>query len=164
MSQNHKPIRQMDTHLFLKRLKMSNTAIDPKKILAKVVGNLYKVHKDLDDLALLDTNLVDLILLRASQINGCAYCINMHLAEARNHGETQQRLDRLLVWKQSPDFTVAERAALSWLEALTLLNPNTDYQPLRDHLLQSFNEEQISALTILVGMINLWNRVQISQH
>ena len=164
MSQKHMLVRQMSTCLILKKLKMSNSVIDPKKTLPKVIENLYKVHSDISVLALLDNKLIDLILLRASQINGCAYCIDMHLAEAKSHGETQQRLDHIIVWNHFADFTEAERTALAWTEALTQLNPQTNYQLLRDRLIQFFNEEQISALTILVGMINLWNRVQISQY
>lgn len=112
----------------------------------------------------LDRTVYHLVLLRASQLNGCAGCLKMHLREARQHGETQDRLDRVLVWEHVEDFSEAERAALAWTEALTRLDPRTDYGPLRARLRRHFSDEQIGALTVSVGMINFYNRVQISRH
>ncbi len=105
-----------------------------------------------------------LIHLRASQINGCAFCVKMHLKEARHDGETNDRLDRLIVWAHVSDFTEAEKAALAWTEALTVLDAKTDYAALRARLRASYTDEQISVLTSSIGMINLWNRMQISAH
>lgn len=105
-----------------------------------------------------------LVVLRASQINACAFCVNMHISEARRDGETEARLDRLIVWRHVPDFSDAEKAALAWTEALTVLKEDTQYGLLRLRLREHFSDEQISALTATVAMINLWNRVQISQH
>jgi AhpD family alkylhydroperoxidase len=112
----------------------------------------------------LDRTLHHLMQLRASQINGCAFCIRMHLKEAREHGETQERLDRIIVWDHVGDFTAAEKAALAWTEALTVLDRRTDYDALRAGLRVHFGENEIAALTAEIAMINLWNRIQISRH
>ena len=105
--------------------------------------------------------LIELVKMRASQINGCAYCLDMHSKDARKHGETEQRLYVLSGWRDSPLYTPAERAALAWTEALTLVSethaPDSDYAALREH----FNAKEIVDLTILIGMINLWNRLAI---
>ena len=112
----------------------------------------------------LDKKLHHLIHLRASQINGCAFCVKMHLREAREDGETQDRLDRLVVWEHVNDFSEAEKAAFAWTEALTTLDHKTDYASLRGRLRQSFTDKEIGALTATIGMINLWNRMQVSAH
>lgn len=105
--------------------------------------------------------LVDLVKMRGSQINGCAYCLDMHSKDARKQGETEQRLYLLDAWRESPLYTPAERAALAWTEALTLIAetraPDADYELLTKH----FTDKEIADLTILVGMINLWNRIAI---
>jgi AhpD family alkylhydroperoxidase len=112
----------------------------------------------------LDKKLQHLIHLRASQINGCAFCVKMHLREAREDGETQDRLDRIVVWAHVNDFSEAEKAALAWTEALTTLDHQTDYASLRGRLRASFTDKEIGALTANIGMINLWNRIQVSAH
>lgn len=109
----------------------------------------------------LEHGLAELVRLRASQINGCAFCIHMHVTDARKHGETDMRIHLLDAWRESPAFTDRERAALNWTESLTRIAktraPDTDYA-----LLQSqFDDKEIAALTLLIGAINLWNRVQI---
>ncbi|RLZ07826.1 carboxymuconolactone decarboxylase family protein [Acinetobacter sp. 2JN-4] len=143
---------------------MTNSNIHPQKHLPDAVQHLHQVHQNLDDLDLIPRSLYHLVLLRASQINGCAYCVKMHIAEALADGETQSRLDRLIVWRHCADYSDQERVAFAWVEALTTLHPQTDYAPLRSNLLEYFNEQQISALTLLISMINLWNRIGISQH
>ncbi|NIJ21645.1 AhpD family alkylhydroperoxidase [Sphingomonas naasensis] len=109
----------------------------------------------------LEHGLSELVRLRASQINGCAFCIHMHATDARKHGESDMRIHLLDAWRDSPAFTDRERAALNWTESLTRIGkthaPDADYA-----LLQSqFNETEIANLTLLIGAINLWNRVQI---
>jgi AhpD family alkylhydroperoxidase len=109
----------------------------------------------------LEHGLAELVRLRASQINGCAFCIHMHVTDARKHGESDMRIHLLDAWRESPAFTDRERAALNWTEALTRIAetraPDADYA-----LLQSqFDETEIANLTLLIGAINLWNRVQI---
>ncbi|MDP5277460.1 carboxymuconolactone decarboxylase family protein [Sphingomonas sp. DG1-23] len=109
----------------------------------------------------LEHGLAELVRLRASQINGCAFCIHMHVTDARKQGESDMRIHLLDAWRESPAFTDRERAALAWTEALTRITetraPDGDYA-----LLQSqFDETEIANLTLLIGAINLWNRVQI---
>ena len=105
-----------------------------------------------------------LLKLRASQMNGCGFCVKMHTTEARNDGESNERLDRLVVWRQVDDFTDREKAALAYCEALTGLSPDTDFGAQRAALRQHFSDQDITSLTALCAMINLWNRIQISQH
>ena len=109
----------------------------------------------------LEKSLLELVKIRSSQINGCAFCLDMHSKDARKHGETEQRLYVLSGWHESPAFTPAERAALAWTEALTRVSethaPDADYEPLRQH----FSDKEIVDLTILIGMINLLNRLAV---
>ncbi len=107
----------------------------------------------------LPKRLIDLVKMRASQINGCAYCLDVHSKDARKAGETEQRLYLLSAWRESPAFSPAERAALAWTEALTNVAetraPDADYEALRPH----FSDKEIVDLTYLIGMINFWNRL-----
>ncbi|MBO6895026.1 MAG: carboxymuconolactone decarboxylase family protein [Roseibium sp.] len=112
----------------------------------------------------LNPKLRHLIDLRASQINQCAFCVKMHTEEALKDGESQERLQRVIVWRHVDDFTPAEKAAFAYTEALTNLEPDTDFGALRQDLREHFEDTQISAITAAVGMINLWNRVQVSNH
>ena len=109
----------------------------------------------------LEHALIELVKTRASQINGCAFCINMHTQDARAQGETEERLYLLNAWRESPLYTERERAALAWTEALTLVSqthaPEADFETLREH----FNEAEAANLTALIGLINTWNRVAI---
>jgi len=110
----------------------------------------------------LELSLIELVKTRASQINGCAFCINMHTADARKNGETEQRLYLLNAWRESPLYTERERAALAWTEALTLIAdthaPDEDYEAMR----AQFSEAEAVNLTMLIGAINAWNRIAIS--
>jgi len=108
--------------------------------------------------------LMHLLKLRASQLNDCAFCVKMHSREARDDGETNERLDRLTVWRHVADYTPAEKAALTWTEALTQLPAKVDLAPLRADLRAHYSEVEASALTSLVAMINLWNRLGVSAH
>ena len=112
----------------------------------------------------LDTKLSHLVMLRASQINGCAFCVDMHTRQAREDGETSERLDRLIVWRHVKHFSKAEKAEFAWTEALTTVNGASPYQDLRKELREHFSDKEISALTALIGLINLWNRVSISNY
>lgn len=114
-----------------------------------------------------DRRLLHLVKLRASQINGCSYCVDMHVKEARKDGEAEQRIHLVSAWRESPLFTERERAALEWTEALTLLPQSRAadefYEPLGRH----FSDEEIVQLTMLIGVINTWNRLSVgfrSQH
>jgi AhpD family alkylhydroperoxidase len=109
----------------------------------------------------LEQGLIELVKMRASQINGCAYCLDLHSRDARRHGEIEQRLYLLNAWREAPFYSDRERAALAWTECLTRLPtdgaPDTAYQALED----SFTPVEIANLTALIGVINVWNRVAV---
>lgn len=106
----------------------------------------------------LDDSLLELIRLRASQINGCAYCVNLHANDARKAGESEARLQTLCVWRETDFFSARERAVLAWVESLTLLAekhaPQAQFDALREH----FSEIEIVGLTLAIATINAWNR------
>ena len=110
----------------------------------------------------LDHKLIHLLKLRASQVNGCAYCIDMHSKDARALGETEQRLYELNAWRETPFYSERERAALEWTESLTLVSqthvPDETYEAVKKH----FSEKEIVDLSILVSLINMWNRLAIA--
>ena len=110
----------------------------------------------------LEKPLTELVRLRASQINGCAYCVDMHTADARKGGETERRLATVVTWRETPFFTDRERAALEWTEALTLIAddrvPDAVWESVKPH----FSEEELVDLTLLVSAINGWNRLAIA--
>jgi len=109
-----------------------------------------------------DHKFMHLLKLRASQINGCAYCIDMHSIDARAAGETEQRLYALDAWRETPFFDDRERAALAWIEAVTLVSqshvPDAVYDEARKH----FSEKEIVDLTYLASTINAWNRIAVA--
>lgn len=109
----------------------------------------------------LENSLIELVKIRASQINGCAFCIHMHTKDARAHGETEERIYLLDAWRESPLYSDRERAALAWTEALTLVSqthaPDEDYAALQ----AQFTPEEQVKLTLLIGTINIWNRFAI---
>ena len=115
----------------------------------------------------LEHSLIELVKTRASQINGCAFCIHMHTRDARAHGESEERLYLLAAWWESSLFTPREKAALTWTDSLTLIAqtraPDADYATMREH----FDEAEAVKLTMLIGAINVWNRLAVgfrSQH
>lgn len=109
----------------------------------------------------LEKSLLELVKLRASQINGCAFCIDMHTADARKDGETERRLYAVTAWREAPFFTGRERAALAWTEALTRLSdthaPDADYALLSEH----FSPKEMVDLTVAINTINGWNRLAV---
>ncbi len=110
----------------------------------------------------LDRTLLDLIKLRASQINGCAYCIDMHWKDLRAAGQSEQRLYGLDAWRESPYYTERERAALAWTEAVTLVTDGHVPDEVFEEVRKQFNESEIAYLTLAVAAINSWNRFSIS--
>jgi AhpD family alkylhydroperoxidase len=110
----------------------------------------------------LESPLLELVRLRASQMNGCAYCVDMHTKDARAGGDTEQRLYAVSVWEEAPFFTERERAALAWTEAVTRVGdshvPDALYEKVRKH----FNEKELVDLTLAIIAINGWNRLAIS--
>ncbi|HUO89592.1 MAG TPA: carboxymuconolactone decarboxylase family protein [Rhizomicrobium sp.] len=109
----------------------------------------------------LEPSLIELVKMRASQINGCAYCLDMHSRDARKEGETEQRLYVLPAWRETTLYSPRERAALEWTEALTLIAethaPDGAYEAAR----AAFTDKELADLTLLIGAINVWNRLAI---
>jgi AhpD family alkylhydroperoxidase len=110
----------------------------------------------------LEQSLIELVKTRASQINGCAYCIDMHTQDARKRGETEQRLYLLNDWRESPLYTDRERAALAWTEAVTLIAETHAPDDLYEDVRAQFSEAETVNLTMLISTINAWNRLAIS--
>ena len=110
----------------------------------------------------LEPSLLELVKMRASQINGCAYCMDMHSKDARAKGETEQRLYVLQGWREAPFYSERERAALEWTETLTLISQNQVPDEIFDRVSKVFNKKELVDLTLAVVAINGWNRFSIS--
>ena len=136
------------------RINVANVSAEPQKGLFAIGKYLAKCG--------LEESLQHLVKIRASQINGCAYCIDMHSIDARAGGETEQRLYALDAWRETPFFDDRERAALAWIEAVTLVAqthvPDSVYEETR----KQFSEQEIVDLTYVAATINAWNRLAIS--
>lgn len=109
----------------------------------------------------LEKSLYELVKMRASQINGCAFCIDMHSKDARAAGETEQRLYELDAWRETPFYSDRERAALAWTEAVTKISENNISDDLYESVRQHFDEEELVTLTMAIIAINSWNRLAI---
>lgn len=145
---------------------MNDTAARPinyQREIPDVLQALGSVHRAMDSHGL-ERGLHHLVQLRASQINRCDYCIQLHTREALADGETAERLQALQDWSASARFSAREAAALAWTEALTRLQADAELGPLRARLRQHFSDNEIGVLTSTVAMINLWNRIQVSRH
>ncbi len=139
--------------------------MEPRVDYVKVARGVYEAMLGLEKYLHqcgLEQSLIDLVKLRASQINGCAYCIDMHWKDLRSLGETEQRLYGLDAWEESPYYTDRERAALAWTEAVTNIQqghaPDEVYQQTR----KQFTEKELADLTLAVATINAWNRLAIA--
>jgi|SRR5277367_1454451 len=110
----------------------------------------------------LERPLLELVKMRASQINGCAYCLDMHSKDARALGETEQRLYPLNAWRESPFYSERERAALEWTEAVTLIAGHRIPDEVYEGVAQQFSQEELANLTLAIATINSWNRLSIS--
>ncbi|MGD0956560.1 MAG: carboxymuconolactone decarboxylase family protein [Candidatus Acidiferrales bacterium] len=110
----------------------------------------------------LERPLLELVKMRASQINGCAYCLDMHSKDARALGETEQRLYVLNAWRESPFYTERERAALEWTEAVTLIAENHVPDDVYERVKRQFRDDELANLTLAIATINSWNRLSIS--
>jgi AhpD family alkylhydroperoxidase len=134
---------------------------DYRKVSPKAVEALSGLQSYVENCGL-EHSLIELVKLRASQINGCAYCVDLHTRDARKAGESEARLYAVAVWPESPFFTPRERAALAWCEAVTLVAkdhvPDAVYEEARRH----FSEKELVDLTFAVVAINGWNRVAVS--
>ena len=121
---------------------------------------LFALGKQLDA-GTLEPVLRDLVLMRVSQINGCAYCLDMHSKDARAAGETEQRLHVLAAWREAPFYSARERAALAWAEAVTLVSTNDLPDALYDEVRTQFDDKAMVDLTLAIIAINGWNRLAI---
>ena len=110
----------------------------------------------------LEPSLVELVKIRASQINGCAFCLHMHTRDARARGETEQRIYLLDAWRESPLYSERERAALAWTEAVTLVSHTHVPEEVYEQAKTIFTDEELVKLTLLVVAINAWNRFAIA--
>jgi AhpD family alkylhydroperoxidase len=110
----------------------------------------------------LDKKLLDLVRMRASQINGCAYCLDMHSKDARANGETEQRLYGLEAWRETPYYSTRERAALEWTEALTLVSETHVPDDVYERVRAQFSEDELAHLSLAVVAINGWNRMNVA--
>jgi len=138
-----------------------NPRIDYRKFSPDALQAMLALEKHLAACGL-DHKLIHLLKLRASQLNGCAYCIDMHSIDARAAGETEQRLYALDAWRDTPFFSERERAALAWVEAVTLVSQDHVPDGVFDEAREHFSEQEIVDLTYLAATINAWNRIAIS--
>src|SRR5215207_11482287 len=126
-----------------------------------VVRAMYGLHKPLSQSGL-EKGLLDLVYFRVSQMNGCAFCLDMHSKDLRAAGETEQRLYLLDAWRESPFYTERERAALAWAEAVTLVREGHVPDDVFEQARAQFGEEELANLTLAVIAINGWNRLNIA--
>jgi AhpD family alkylhydroperoxidase len=126
-----------------------------------LMKNWQRTSTELAAAASFDPSLTELVKLRASQINGCANCINLHAAEARENGETEQRIYLLPAWREAPCYTDRERAALGWTETLTRLCEGHDRTRAYQDLKVQFTDEEQVKLTLTINIINGWNRIAV---
>jgi AhpD family alkylhydroperoxidase len=142
------------------RLDFEEHAPDAYKALLRLDG---AVMEQLERVGF-DPRLRELVRVRASQLNGCAYCIDMHTKDARAAGETEQRLYALTAWRDTPFFTERERAALAFTEAVTLMNVDHVPEEAYDAVAEHYDEDEVAALVSLLVMINAWNAIGVSLH
>jgi len=139
----------------MKTNRLDYNETDPKGIKGMLELEKYVAGSDLEH------TLYELVKVRASQINSCAYCIDMHSKDARKAGETEQRLYALSAWRETSFYSDRERAALAWTEALTLISENDVPDSLYKDVQKHFNEKEHLALTMAIIAINGWNRLAI---
>ncbi|HMU99124.1 MAG TPA: carboxymuconolactone decarboxylase family protein [Chitinophagales bacterium] len=134
--------------------------LDYGQVAPKAIKGLLEIENYIHH-SNLEKSLFELVKTRASQINGCGYCLDMHTKDARKEGETEQRLYALSAWRETPFFTERERIALEWTEALTLIAGNPISDELYERVSKEFNEQDLIALTMTIIAINGWNRLAI---
>ncbi len=137
------------------------TRLDYSKVNPAASRAMYGLEQYIRNCGL-EESLLELVKMRASQINGCAYCIDMHSKDARAAGETEQRLYALSAWRETPFFSDRERAALEWTEGVTLISESHVPDELYENVRKVFSEEELVNLTLAVVTINGWNRLAIS--
>lgn len=135
--------------------------IDYPRVAPRALGAIMEMERYVRSSAL-EGSLIELVKLRASQINGCAFCVDMHSKDARAQGETEQRLHGLAVWREAPFYSPRERAALAWTEAVTQLSEYGAPDDLYEELLEHFTEVEVVDLAMTIATINAWNRMAVS--
>ncbi|MGA9885659.1 MAG: carboxymuconolactone decarboxylase family protein [Candidatus Acidiferrales bacterium] len=135
--------------------------LDAYRIAPQAYPAVAALQKYVDSCGL-EPLLLELVRLRASQINGCAYCLDMHTKDARAQGETEQRLYLISAWRESPFYTERERAALEWTEAVTLVSETHVPDEVYDRVKQHFTPLELVNLTAAIAMINTWNRLSVA--
>ena len=134
----------------------------PRMAVARFARPSYRAMNALDETVELDPSLRDLVALRASILNGCAYCVDMHTLDARKRGETEQRLYAVAAWREAPFFDERERAALALTDAVTLVGEGHVPRPLWDEAAEQFDEDELAQLLWAIVVINSWNRIAIA--
>jgi AhpD family alkylhydroperoxidase len=134
----------------------------PPGVARAMMGLEGYLHKEATGDDKLPKRLLELVKIRASQLNQCAYCLDMHSKDARALGETEQRIYALSAWRETPFFDPRERAALSWTEALTRLKPGAVTDALFEQVHAQFNDRELSDLTLAICSINAWNRFGVA--
>lgn len=134
---------------------------DPSKLIPEGYKALYGVHLKVQNSGL-DLGLVELVRLRASQINGCAFCVAMHIPMGREHGLTEHQVNLVAAWRDAPVFGARERAALAWTEAVTVLVNQNVSDAVYAQVSAQFSEQEIAQLTLAICEVNTWNRLNIA--
>lgn len=140
----------------------AHVAHEPRMRIYREAREASQALNDLDQLVELDHGLRELVKIRASQINGCAYCLDLHFHTAREAGETQQRLDTIGAWWESPFFTARERAALALTEAVTKLTDGPVPDEVYDEAARHFDTAELAQLIFAIAVINAWNRLAVT--
>jgi len=135
--------------------------IDLMHVNPGVIQAMFGLEKQIAK-AGLDHRLLDLVRMRASQINGCSYCLDMHSKDARANGETEQRLYGLNAWRETPYYSARERAALEWTEALTLVAESHAPDDVFERVREQFSEDELVHLSLAIVAINGWNRLNVA--
>ncbi|MBL8688462.1 MAG: carboxymuconolactone decarboxylase family protein [Rhodospirillaceae bacterium] len=135
---------------------------DFHKLAPEVRAHLGPLNQAVIDAGGIEKSLIELVKIRASQINGCAFCLDMHTREARKLGETEERLHVLAAWHESPAFTDRERAALAWTDSLTDIADGHVPDEVYDEVKKLFTEKELAYLTAAVVAINGWNRIAVA--
>ena len=138
-----------------------NARIDLMHVSPGMIHAMLGLERQVQE-AGLDSKLLDLVRMRASQINGCAYCLDMHSKDARAIGETEQRLYGLEAWRETPYYSARERAALEWTEALTLVAETHVPDEVYERVREQFSEEELTNLSLAIVAINGWNRLNVA--
>jgi AhpD family alkylhydroperoxidase len=138
--------------------RLDHTAASPEGYKKLLAVSAFLGHSGLE------ANLRELISIRASQINGCAWCLDFHIKRARHQGETERRICLLSGWRDAPVYSPRERAALEWTETLALIAGHTVPDDLYQRAREQFSEAELANLTIAVGLINVWNRINVAFH